>query len=778
MTLCPNEIPLMTQAGCPEVRHLQAILDAGSVEDEPEELLRHLETCADCQQTLEALVADAAQWAEAALGVGLVAQEEPVLRCLVEQLKEDELLAEDEDLSFLRPADKPGLLGVLGPYEVQEEIGRGAMGVVLKALDPALNRVVALKVLSPRLATSATARRRFVREGRAAAAVCHEYIVTVHTVNDRDGLPYLVMQYVAGESLQARLDRTGPLEVEDIMQIALQTASGLAAAHAQGLIHRDIKPANLLLEEGLARVKITDFGLARMVDDVSLTQNGVVAGTPEYMSPEQARGEPLDHRADLFSLGSVLYAMCTGVPPFHASSTVAVLRQVSDQVPPPIRELNPEVPAWLEALVVRLMAKTPADRFQSATEVVKLLEAHLAHLGQPATLAATVLPPTESNHGETPSSASWNSLVWRSLHRLWMPVLVLVVVLLGALGMAIRLGVLGGGSPPNMQAQESNPVKPRRARAAFDFRTGIENYPALSLQGPNVDTLAKTDSQGLRVTIPGGQQDTRPVFVELNHRLRGDFDIAVGYELLAVGAPAPQYGAGVALHVQFDSPSALVARLGRNRKPTGERHGAHKIIGGPDGQRQYLNNMDVPATGTKGKLRLVRNGSNVEYLVAAEGQNYKTLQVVEFGTADVQKVQLDCFTMYTPISLDVRLTELVIEADQFPDGMPSAPVPTLTVESPPKSNSSLLAVELLGALLAIIMLVGLGAWLYVRSNGRKEQQAPAEAVAQPISFACLACGKNLKAKAELVGKKVKCTQCGQPALVVETKAGQADDLSR
>ena len=121
------------------------------------------------------------------------------------------------------------------------------------------------------------------------------------------------MQYVAGESLQDRLDRTGPLEVAEIVRIGLQTAAGLAAAHAQGLIHRDIKPANLLLENGLARVKITDFGLARMADDVGLTQNGVVAGTPEYMAPEQARGEPVDHRADLFSLGSVLYAMCTGV---------------------------------------------------------------------------------------------------------------------------------------------------------------------------------------------------------------------------------------------------------------------------------------------------------------------------------------------------------------------------------------------------------------------------------------------------------------------------------
>src|SRR5262249_48659603 len=149
------------------------------------------------------------------------------------------------------------------------------------------------------LAGSATARRRFTREAQAAAAVCHDHIVPVHGVHETDGLPYLVMQYVAGESLQARLDRTGALAVTEVVRIGLPTASGRAAAHAQGLIHRDVKPANLLLEDGLARIKITDFGLARMADDVGLTGAGVVAGTPEYMAPEQARGEVIDHRADL-----------------------------------------------------------------------------------------------------------------------------------------------------------------------------------------------------------------------------------------------------------------------------------------------------------------------------------------------------------------------------------------------------------------------------------------------------------------------------------------------
>src|SRR5262249_35083194 len=149
-------------------------------------------------------------------------------------------------------------------------------------------------------------------------------------------LPFLVMQIVAGESLEQRLTREGALSVKNILRIGAQIAQGLAAAHAQGLIHRDIKPANILLEQVLDRVRITDFGLARAVEDVKLTQSGFVAGTPLYMAPEQARGEALDHRTDLFSLGSALYAMCTGKPPFSGSTPYVVLRQVTEELPTPI----------------------------------------------------------------------------------------------------------------------------------------------------------------------------------------------------------------------------------------------------------------------------------------------------------------------------------------------------------------------------------------------------------------------------------------------------------
>ena len=259
---------------------------------------------------------------------------------------------------------------------------------------------MAIKVLAPQLAAVAAARKRFAREARAAAAVSHEHVVPIYAVDEFKGLPYLVMPFVAGESLQDRLDRQGPLDVPQILRIGMQAAAGLAAAHAQGLIHRDIKPSNILLENGVERVKITDFGLARTVDDASLTQSGVLAGTPQYMAPEQARGEPLDPRADLFSLGGVMYAMCLGRPPFRAASALAVLKRVCDDAPRPIREVNPEIPAWLADIIMKLLAKDPDDRYASAAQVATVLEGRLAELQRPmparieeSTLAIAAPPP-------------------------------------------------------------------------------------------------------------------------------------------------------------------------------------------------------------------------------------------------------------------------------------------------------------------------------------------------------------------------------------------------
>ncbi len=281
--------------------------------------------------------------------------------------------ATEGDLGFLGPPGRPDSLGRIGHYDVLEVLGRGGFGIVFRAFDGVLQRVVAVKVLSPLLAVTSPARKRFLREARSAAAVRHENVVRVYAVEEQP-LPYLVMEFIPGETLQARLSRTGPFGAAEVVRIGRQIAEGLAAAHEQGLVHRDVKPANVLVEAGSPeRAKLTDFGLARAADDASLSQSGVVAGTPMYMSPEQALGESLDHRTDLFSLGSVLYAITSGRPPFRADGAVAVLKRVAEDTPRPIREIIPETPDWLCRVIQKLHAKDPAERFQTAREVADLL---------------------------------------------------------------------------------------------------------------------------------------------------------------------------------------------------------------------------------------------------------------------------------------------------------------------------------------------------------------------------------------------------------------------
>ena len=194
-----------------------------------------------------------------------------------------------------------------------------------------------------------------------------------------------------GKCFQERIEEDGPLDFKLLFQVAIQIVEGLQAAHASGLIHRDIKPANIILTAGIPKVKITDFGLARTVDDASITQNGIVMGTPQYMAPEQASGQELDHRADLFSLGSVLYTLATGIPPFDAPSMVAVMCSVCEETPRPIRELNGKIPGWFVDIVNRLHAKNPGERYQYAAQVHGALLNHAKPL-EPVSNADLLLP--------------------------------------------------------------------------------------------------------------------------------------------------------------------------------------------------------------------------------------------------------------------------------------------------------------------------------------------------------------------------------------------------
>ena len=275
---------------------------------------------------------------------------------------------------FLTPSDTSGSSGRLAHYEVLGVLGQGAFGIVLRGMDTKLQRIVAIKVLLPSLAITSPPRKRFLREARAAASIRHENVVSVYAVEE-EPLPFLVMEFIAGKSLQERIDEAGPLDLNEIFPLARQLFAGLAAAHAVGVIHRDIKPSNILVENGIQpRVKITDFGLARTVDDAKLTQTGIISGTPMYMSPEQARGQSVDARSDLFCVGSVLYVMLTGRPPFRAPSTLAVLKRVAEESARPIEQISPEAPEWIRGIICKLHAKQPSERFQSATQAYALWE--------------------------------------------------------------------------------------------------------------------------------------------------------------------------------------------------------------------------------------------------------------------------------------------------------------------------------------------------------------------------------------------------------------------
>jgi hypothetical protein len=726
---------------CPEIKSWQTMLGDRVPPEERESYERHLESCPTCQERLDRLLLGAVR----RFGNTAATPTDPTLTEVLERLYEagscPAALPETPDLYFLSPANRPDLLGTLGGYEVQEAIGQGGMGVVLKGFDPALHRLVAIKVMAAALAGSAMARRRFTREAQAAAAVCHDHIVAVYGVHETAGLPYLVMQYIPGESLQARLDRIGPLEPVEIVRIGLQTASGLAAAHAQGLIHRDIKPANLLLEHGLPRVKITDFGLARMADDVQLTRDGVVAGTPEYMAPEQARGEPVDHRADLFSLGSVLYACCTGHAPFRGETALAVLRRVNDEEPKSIRELNPEVPAWLEQLIARLLAKDPDERFQSAAEVAALLEGYLGHLRQPATVPPPELssPPTRPAWQETERRArSVNP--WARLLRVG--ALLLLVCLAG-------LFLLPAG-----QAPVSGPPPAGGLRDQFALDCRGRPLPAdMTLFGPMDECSIKEEPEGLRLTLPRNRKDFATAGLSFPMGVGGDFEITLAFEVLEADEPGPaSYGMGVMLSVNESGRVGCMLRAVRGQVISWD-HWA--TVGG----KRVLLCGGTPSGGKVGRIRLARTGTTLHYLWSPDmsGEDFRESHQCECSflaeAVSLVRVELNADVGRRPGTLDVRLLELKVRSATPEAG----PISGAEDERPARSKGWLVAV----GILALVLLLSVPlVWLSTRRRSRTHHGPAA-----PISVQCSACGQKLKARAQAAGKTVKCPHCSQAVLV-------------
>ncbi len=345
---------------------------------------------ADLEQSAEQLFGEALELQPERRGAFLdqACRGAPELRRLVEELlRENQLagsfLAEPilspdggASVSVTQSATNPRLSAgtKLGRYSIIEPLGAGGMGVVYRARDEKLERVVAIKLLAPGVFTGDEARRRFHKEARALAKLSHAHIAAVYDVGEQDGVDYIVMECVPGESLAAKL-KSGPLTVKDATSIILQIAEALEEAHEQGVIHRDLKPANVMVTPK-GQAKVLDFGLAKLLavardPTVSVTETRGLIGTPLYMSPEQVQEQNLDARTDLWNLGVIYYELLTGRAPFRADSSIAVLRAITDEAPMPLRQLRPDIPPLCEQIVSHALEKNPDRRYQSATEVIR-----------------------------------------------------------------------------------------------------------------------------------------------------------------------------------------------------------------------------------------------------------------------------------------------------------------------------------------------------------------------------------------------------------------------
>ncbi|MEM9825725.1 MAG: serine/threonine-protein kinase [Planctomycetota bacterium] len=373
--------------------------------DEWNAVQRHLDICETCRKRLEALAAspwwwnDGRQWVASSVAISDARNVQAIHKLSSAASDLPETVSVETigggDLRFdelLEAPTHPELMGRLAHYDIESVIGRGGMGVVFQGFDRQLHRVVAIKMLLPHLASLAAARKRFLNEARAAAAVRNEHIVEIYEVCSNGRFPYIVLEYISGSSLQELVEADGPLSAIDVARIGNQIARGLAAAHRMGLVHRDIKPANILVNESRTHAYITDFGLAKAADDASLTHTGFIAGTPHYMAPEQCQGMPADASADLFALGGVLYFMTTGHPAFRAQNAMAVMHRVCHSSHRSVYQVVAETPRPLSRIIDRLLAKNPIARYPDAEQVADVLQELLLHLRDPKQCAC---PPVD-----------------------------------------------------------------------------------------------------------------------------------------------------------------------------------------------------------------------------------------------------------------------------------------------------------------------------------------------------------------------------------------------
>jgi serine/threonine protein kinase len=476
---------------CPDEHSLRALVLGKLPEAEADRLHEHLAHCMDCLGTLQRLAEDDLGKEGIDTVLGRLKEQYPSLQSPPAPLQDTEgTHTRDEELpptaveelcALLAPPEGSGELGRLGRYHVLGVLGAGGMGVVFEAEDPVLQRRVAIKVIRPALANSASARERFLREARSAAAIENDHVVPVFDVNIDHGVPYLAMPLLRGETLEGRLQREGRLAPAEVIRIGREAAEGLSALHERGLVHRDIKPSNLWLDRERGRVKLLDFGLAQAVEiGPRLTQQGAIVGTPQYLAPEQARGEPVDARTDLFSLGCVLYRSATGRAPFRAGNLMQALRSLELEQPAPPCQVEPEVPAGLSELIVRLLAKDRAYRPESARVVIAALTALDAET--PAALPPQSPPPAAAAAASEPTLALPRPRHPRRGVKLLLILLVLLVLLVPGV---FLVGSMAGWRPFHGSQVKEEPSVPdppapspgeRPPRPRPDFKYTVRSF--------------------------------------------------------------------------------------------------------------------------------------------------------------------------------------------------------------------------------------------------------------------------------------------------------------
>src|SRR4051812_31376974 len=367
-----------------------------------------------------------------------------------------------------------------GRYRLDVQIGTGGMSTVYRAFDQTLERVVAVKLMHREIASDSAQLERFRREARAVAQFSHPHIVGVIDAGEDDGRPYIVFEYVEGETLKDRIRRCGRLQIDEALAYAIEIARALCAAHSRGIVHRDIKPQNVLIDEE-GRAKVTDFGIARSLDEEGLTADGRVLGTTDYVAPEQALGHPCTAQSDLYSLGIVLYEMLTGQVPFKGENQVAVAMKHAREALPDVQRLRPEVSAALAAVIDRATSKDLTRRYASDAELIADLEDVLAletaRAGSASGEATTVL--------RTLPPRARRRLPLRVAHPGWLGLAALIAVA-AAVGLAILLSghtKRGTGTQGASRAQDLVPISLKQSAAKdYDpYGTGGEHPDQIGL---------------------------------------------------------------------------------------------------------------------------------------------------------------------------------------------------------------------------------------------------------------------------------------------------------